>query len=375
MWRLSEEWQEEDEEDDPSFAPGPEADITRLVTAVAKRPRRSARRNADSEASASGARNEAGEKRSRMARGSGAGPSGSDEKAERRTVPRNVSEPNAGPSGRSEPIGKGKKKSGKRQKPQNIKNVSEVEGVDTVNRGATVEDKGTDVEVAISVKSTPNSVSKRKKRKRPDDTSPGAPKSGTEEVAEGLRRGKADSSLNSVPNSPSKKKKRKHSKQPATKTNSSTVEFSATIPPSSMSNSKSGKEKTHRASAKPVDRVPSHAPSGSENGNGLDSGKGEGLANGDGNNNKDDHDAEEIESLFGDLSKRKAAIKGRQSSKQKESSRKGPKERENGKKKRSHDSPARYTEDGLRIVTIDDIAADQPEGLNGKCPFDCSCCF
>uniref|UniRef100_A0A7S3A2X9 DUF1764 domain-containing protein n=1 Tax=Rhodosorus marinus TaxID=101924 RepID=A0A7S3A2X9_9RHOD len=35
----------------------------------------------------------------------------------------------------------------------------------------------------------------------------------------------------------------------------------------------------------------------------------------------------------------------------------------------------RYTEDGLRIYTYDDLKRDQPEGLNGPCPFDCSCCF
>ncbi|KAJ8901918.1 hypothetical protein NDN08_004122 [Rhodosorus marinus] len=35
----------------------------------------------------------------------------------------------------------------------------------------------------------------------------------------------------------------------------------------------------------------------------------------------------------------------------------------------------RYTEDGLRIYTYDDLKRDQPEGLNGPCPFDCNCCF
>eukprot|EP00172_Hildenbrandia_rubra_P002013 Plantae.Rhodophyta-Hildenbrandia_rubra.ctg26621.p1 GENE.Plantae.Rhodophyta-Hildenbrandia_rubra.ctg26621~~Plantae.Rhodophyta-Hildenbrandia_rubra.ctg26621.p1 ORF type:complete len:542 (+),score=114.01 Plantae.Rhodophyta-Hildenbrandia_rubra.ctg26621:89-1714(+) len=35
----------------------------------------------------------------------------------------------------------------------------------------------------------------------------------------------------------------------------------------------------------------------------------------------------------------------------------------------------RYSSDGLRVYTVDEIAADQPDGLNGSCPFECSCCF
>jgi Eukaryotic protein of unknown function (DUF1764) len=36
----------------------------------------------------------------------------------------------------------------------------------------------------------------------------------------------------------------------------------------------------------------------------------------------------------------------------------------------------RYTEDGLRILTEDDIKAENASSaLNGECPFDCSCCF
>lgn len=40
-------------------------------------------------------------------------------------------------------------------------------------------------------------------------------------------------------------------------------------------------------------------------------------------------------------------------------------------------SAIRYTDDGLRIYTEEDIANDptQPTGLNGACPFDCGCCF
>lgn len=41
-----------------------------------------------------------------------------------------------------------------------------------------------------------------------------------------------------------------------------------------------------------------------------------------------------------------------------------------GKKGRRH-----YTQEGFRIMSIDEMKADQPKGLNGECPFDCSCCF
>mmetsp|Transcript_9323 Transcript_9323/g.28091 ORF Transcript_9323/g.28091 Transcript_9323/m.28091 type:complete len:205 (+) Transcript_9323:116-730(+) len=39
------------------------------------------------------------------------------------------------------------------------------------------------------------------------------------------------------------------------------------------------------------------------------------------------------------------------------------------------DGEIRYTEDGLRIYTYEELMRDQPEGLNGPCPFDCNCCF
>lgn len=35
----------------------------------------------------------------------------------------------------------------------------------------------------------------------------------------------------------------------------------------------------------------------------------------------------------------------------------------------------RFTEEGLRVYTYDEIAEDQPSGLNGPCPFECSCCY
>lgn len=35
----------------------------------------------------------------------------------------------------------------------------------------------------------------------------------------------------------------------------------------------------------------------------------------------------------------------------------------------------RFTDDGLRIYTYEEIMRDQPPNLNGPCPFECSCCF
>ena len=40
--------------------------------------------------------------------------------------------------------------------------------------------------------------------------------------------------------------------------------------------------------------------------------------------------------------------------------------------------PPRYTNEGFRIYTEQELVADQPAGLgnlNGPCPFDCSCCY
>jgi hypothetical protein len=33
------------------------------------------------------------------------------------------------------------------------------------------------------------------------------------------------------------------------------------------------------------------------------------------------------------------------------------------------------TEEGYRVFSLEELATDQPEGLNGPCPFDCNCCF
>jgi hypothetical protein len=41
----------------------------------------------------------------------------------------------------------------------------------------------------------------------------------------------------------------------------------------------------------------------------------------------------------------------------------------------SRSGSQRYTKDGLRILTEDDIKAENTQDLNGECPFDCSCCF
>lgn len=92
-----------------------------------------------------------------------------------------------------------------------------------------------------------------------------------------------------------------------------------------------------------------------------------------GDNDDDDMDLDDI---FADVSSRKAkkakALENKQVAK-------------NGVNKKSKDgSPEvkvarkggrRYTEEGYRIMTMEEIAADQPKGLKGECPFDCSCCF
>jgi hypothetical protein len=46
-----------------------------------------------------------------------------------------------------------------------------------------------------------------------------------------------------------------------------------------------------------------------------------------------------------------------------------------GKTGGKHRSSPRYTEDGLRILTYDDIKAENTQELTGDCPFDCSCCY
>lgn len=104
--------------------------------------------------------------------------------------------------------------------------------------------------------------------------------------------------------------------------------------------------------------------------------------------NKSDNEATDLDDMFGDLVKRKAAKRADVEKKMKEVEAMGNNEKglkggdevnsakgkKNGKTKAKR-SATRLTEDGLRILTYDDIAADQPPGLNGDCPFDCSCCF
>lgn len=96
----------------------------------------------------------------------------------------------------------------------------------------------------------------------------------------------------------------------------------------------------------------------------------------------DSEDEEELDNLFGDLVKQRAARKAKQLEQQEkeqqekeQQEKRSPKKVKNGATGKHRSSPARYTKDGLRILTYDDIAADQPKGLNGACPFDCSCCF
>lgn len=108
------------------------------------------------------------------------------------------------------------------------------------------------------------------------------------------------------------------------------------------------------------------------------------LAHGNGSLAKDvmrssagDSDEEEIDNMFVDLVKHRAAKRAAQSFKTADSERlnKVAHETENGRAKKVVNRPTRYTEDGLRIVTFEELAADQPKGLGGPCPFECSCCF
>lgn len=92
---------------------------------------------------------------------------------------------------------------------------------------------------------------------------------------------------------------------------------------------------------------------------------------------KQDSDKEEIDNMFVDLVKLRAVKKTADSSKLGASVKQNEAvgKAENGKTRKVGGGPTKYTEDGLRIVTYEEMAADQPKGLNGPCPFDCSCCL
>lgn len=85
---------------------------------------------------------------------------------------------------------------------------------------------------------------------------------------------------------------------------------------------------------------------------------------------------DDIEKIFGSMKKKATSPSAEKRGVKSETS---PK-----KHKRSHKhndtlnqttGPRRYTEEGFRVMSVDEIAADQPAGLNGSCPFDCSCCY
>ncbi|CDF37756.1 unnamed protein product [Chondrus crispus] len=101
------------------------------------------------------------------------------------------------------------------------------------------------------------------------------------------------------------------------------------------------------------------------------------VANGNGPKatSSDSDDEEEIDDLFDDLVKQRAANKATQLAQRQKEQQAKPSPKKNGKTKKHQGLPARYTDDGLRILSYDDIAADQPKGLNGACPFECSCCY
>ncbi len=85
---------------------------------------------------------------------------------------------------------------------------------------------------------------------------------------------------------------------------------------------------------------------------------------------------EDLEDMFAGLVKSKAERRAAAVKKEKTLGEEASKKKPNGASpSRASGNAIRYTEDGLRVYTYDDIAADQPKGLNGPCPFDCSCCF
>lgn len=87
----------------------------------------------------------------------------------------------------------------------------------------------------------------------------------------------------------------------------------------------------------------------------------------------------DLDDMFGDMVKQravnKAAKERRIKSARAATEKTGSPRKSKDKYKQGPTGPARYTEDGLRIVSYDELAADQPSGLKGECPFDCSCCF
>lgn len=56
---------------------------------------------------------------------------------------------------------------------------------------------------------------------------------------------------------------------------------------------------------------------------------------------------------------------------------KGIKKNKYKKKRRTQqqESSIRYTEEGFRIYSVEELKKDQPVNLKGECPFDCNCCF
>ncbi|PXF43890.1 hypothetical protein BWQ96_06356 [Gracilariopsis chorda] len=109
------------------------------------------------------------------------------------------------------------------------------------------------------------------------------------------------------------------------------------------------------------------------------SGLGE-RSEGNGVDHSTDREDSEIDTMFGELVRQKAQKKlekGRRVN-LREDSIKSPKKQASKteiNRPQQKKGPTRYTEEGFRIMTYDEIKADQPLGLNGECPFDCSCCY
>lgn len=158
------------------------------------------------------------------------------------------------------------------------------------------------------------------------------------------------------------------------------------------SDSKSSRLRHNNASKEAVSNVTSHpAPlSSQENEPSMSTDKDKQLEQDRPESGGNDNDDNDIDNLFATLVKVKAANKASKEAKAREDQ--NEKRRKNddvGAGRRSPVKPKsrtsasaslksgarRYTEEGFRIMSMEEIASDQPPGLNGSCPFDCSCCF
>lgn len=180
----------------------------------------------------------------------------------------------------------------------------------------------------------------------------------SETLSESVSRGASILAHNATPPDNPKKKKRK-------------LNYHTDVSPSSLPSSNAASPRKHNSSVNGHATAVPHASDPS-------------LAREIGSPAKDatlsskrDNDKEEIDSMFVDLVKLRASRKATDNFNLKAIDQRDEAigNTKNGRTKKTVGGPTRYTEDGLRIVTYEELATDQPKGLNGPCPFDCSCCF